>query len=447
MPLRYQLVIIGTGQAASPLAEGLVEKGWSVAVVERSSPGGSCVNFGCTPTKAAVWTARVHNLAKRAADYGLEVTAAPPDLERIYVKIREIVALSVKGVRSEFGENPVLIAGEAKLLGREGNGFRIGVGDQELVAERVVVNTGTRSIIPPIPGLEDAGYLTAENWLEDGKLPRRLTIVGGGYIAAEMGQFYARMGSEVTIIEKGGQLLTREDKEVGDSICDILTSEGVQLRYNMNVERVEPEGNAWRLICGEETVGADSIFVATGRKPNTDGIGLEEIGVELDKKGFANVDEHSETAVTGLYVAGDARGGPMFTHTAWDDGRVILTHLVGGGRPTTDRVVPYAIFTDPQLGRVGLSEKEAKEKGIDYEVRRFDLKHNGIAQATRQTNGYVKVLVSGEKILGATVLAPEGADLAQLFSVFVACGISAAEFRKLLVTHPTWSEAAQTAIL
>ncbi|RYG47037.1 mercuric reductase [bacterium] len=448
MAREFDLVVIGAGQAASPLVEGLKEKDWSLAVIERSSPGGSCVNFGCTPTKAVLWASRVLSLARRGSDYGLSITVEPPSLEAVLKKAREIVAESVASLRKEFGENPLLIEGEARFLGREDGKILLGVGDERILAGKVVINVGTRSIIPSVKGLSEVSCITSENWIERNDLPPRLAILGGGYIAAEMSQFYARMGSEVTVIEKGKQLLAKEDEEVGDAICTVLEEEGIRLLYERHLDSVEKTDAGLKLHMGEETIEVDAIFVAVGRQPNTSDLGLETLGIEVDEKGFVKVDPQLKTTADGVYAAGDVRGGPMFTHTAWDDGRVILTDLVGGERPSTDRVVPYAIFTDPQLGRVGMTESEAKEKGIEFDARKFDLRHNGIAHATRQTKGFVKVLVTkDDRILGATVLAPEGADLAQLFSVFVACKLSASEFRKLLVTHPTWSEAAQSAIL
>jgi pyruvate/2-oxoglutarate dehydrogenase complex dihydrolipoamide dehydrogenase (E3) component len=444
------VLVVGYGQAAGVLTDGLVAAGKRVIVAERKALGGSCVNFGCTPSKAVISSAKLLHQCRRADEFGLRIPFAEADFAVVLQKARDLVAYSVKSIEKSFqGDNPRLIRGHARFTGREGERYRLQVGHDEVRSGAVVLDTGTRNFYPDIKGLSEVGCLDASNWLHRDEMPRRLAIIGGGYISVEMSQFYRRMGSEVTVIEAGPRILAHEDAEVTEAIQRCLEEEGIRFLLGTTFEHVERVNGELHLGCGPESVVADQILCAVGRKPNTDDLGLETVGVKLDDKGNVQVDERLRTTAEGVYAVGDIRGGLMFTHTAWDDGRVVLTDLLGGHRPTTDRIVPYAVFTDPELGRVGLSEGQAKEAGKDFAVASFDIAHNGLAQERRETEGFVKVLVEKDtqQILGAAVLAAEGAEMVHLFAMMMVAKLPVSTLRDMVVAHPTWSEAVQNAVL
>jgi pyruvate/2-oxoglutarate dehydrogenase complex dihydrolipoamide dehydrogenase (E3) component len=447
------VLIIGGGQAGIPLAYALAGEGMAVALAERKSLGGSCVNFGCTPTKAVIASAKVAHQARRAAEYGLEIPEVRVDFPAVLRRARGIVGRKVGNLEKGFEntENPALIRGHARFEGRDDDGFRLRVGDGEILARQVVINTGTRTLVPPIEGLEDVDYLDSGNWLHGDELPEHLAVVGGGYIGLEMAQFYRRMGSRVTVVVgRSEQVAGREDADVADALRGFLADEGVEFVFCERAERVEKAADGLTLgLSGSdpEEVRATHLFVATGRLPNTDDLGLENVGIETEK-GIIPTDERLATGVEGVWAAGDVRGGPMFTHTSYDDYRVLLSQMAGDGSRTTNRVVPYAIFTDPELGRVGLSEHEAREAGKDFEVLRFEMKNDGKAQEIGETKGFIKVLADPEsrRILGAAVLATEGAELVHVYVDLMNADAPYTVIRDAVHIHPTLAEAVQSAV-
>lgn len=450
----YDLLVIGAGQAGPPLAIALARKGWQVAIAERKRLGGSCVNFGCTPTKAVIASARVAHLARRGRSFGIRIDSVEPDLELVLDRARGIVDQSRIGLREALAgqKNLRLLAGHARFAGRDGNSLRVQVGDSVLTATQVVIDTGTRSRIPAVRGLRDVGYHTAENWIDRPRLPAHLVMLGGGYTGLEMAQFYRRMGSAVTVVEQGPEIARREDPEVALALRTLLEAEGIAFRLEHRVARVEkiPEGVrlSLRRERGRETLVASDLFVATGRRPNTDDLGLETIGLEPEEDGTITVNKRLGTRVRGVFAAGDVRGEPMFTHTAWDDYRILLSQLAGDRSRTTDRIVPYAIYTDPQLGRVGETEAEAKKKGRKVRVGRFELRNNGKAREIGETEGFVKVVTDARsgRILGAAVLSSEGAELVHLVVDVMNAGGRAATIRDAIHVHPTLAEAVQSAV-
>ncbi|MGI8742357.1 MAG: mercuric reductase [Bryobacteraceae bacterium] len=434
---QFDVVIIGGGQAGIPLAYGLAKAGQSVALVERLHLGGSCANFGCTPTKAAIASARVAHAARRGAEFGLKIPIVEVDFPKVIERARGVALESRNGLDRGFEgtENPKLVRGNARIEGRTGGGFRVAIDDLHLTAKQVVLNTGTRSTIPRISGLEKIPYLTSENWPDQTELPEHLAIIGGGYIGLEMGQFYSRMGSRVTIWQNGPRVVEHEDDEISAALQQFLEAEGIQFHLNAKLESTAQ-------------LGAAHVFVATGRTPNTDGMGLETVGVNLDQRGFVKVDPALKTNVEGIWAAGDIRGGPLFTHTSWDDFRILLSQMTGDGSRTTVRIVPYAIFTDPELGRVGLTESEAGESGARFHVAKFEMKKNGKAREIGEPEGFIKVLLeddSGE-ILGAAVLASDGAELIHMYVDIMNAGASARVIRDAIHIHPTLAEAVQSAV-
>lgn len=450
----YDALVIGAGQAGPPLAIALAKKGWRVALAERKLLGGSCVNFGCTPTKAVIASARVAWLARRAREFGIRIPSVEPDLGAVLKRARGIVTQSRAGLREALNQKSLtLIPGHARFEGRETDAFRVRVGDEVVLAPRVVIDTGTRSRIPRVPGLEKIDFSTAENWIDRPEIPEHLVILGGGYTGLEMAQFYKRMGSRVTVVERAAEIVDREDEDVSQAIRALLESEDVAFRLGTKVARVETAGGGVRLSLtsrsGRESLAASHVFVATGRQPNTDDLGLEEIGLERDRDGTIPVDRRLATRVRGVWAAGDVRGGPMFTHTAWDDYRILFSQLAGDrSRTTHGRIVPYAIYTDPQLGRVGMTESEARAAGRNVRVGRFELRNNGKAKEIGETEGFVKVVVDArsDRILGAAVLASEGAELVHLFVVLMNARARSAVIRDAIHVHPTLAEAVQSAV-
>jgi pyruvate/2-oxoglutarate dehydrogenase complex dihydrolipoamide dehydrogenase (E3) component len=434
---QYDVFVIGGGQAGIPLAHALAKAGRSVALAERKHLGGSCVNFGCTPTKAAIASARVAHLARRGRQFGLRIPTVEVDFAAVLERARGIALESRNSLNKglENSDNPKLIRGHARIDGRDGERFRISVGDQHLTAQIVVLNTGTRSAIPHIADLDKIDYLTSENWLDRTELPQRLAMIGGGYIGLEMGQFYCRMGSRVTVWQEGPRVVDHEDDEISAALQEFLEAEGIEFHLNAKVDSIAQ-------------LGATHVFVAAGREPNTHDLGLETIGVETNVHGYVKVDPRLKTNVDGIWAAGDIRGGPQFTHTSWDDHRILLSQIAGDGSRTTKRVVPYAVFTEPELGRVGLTEREAREQGLRYRVARFEMKRNGKAREIGEPEGFIKVVLEEGtgKILGAAVLAADAAELVHMYVDIMNAGASADVIRDAVHIHPTLAEAVQSAV-
>ncbi len=451
---RYDVLIIGGGQAGIPLAHALAKTGKKVGLAERQDLGGSCVNFGCTPTKAVIASARAVFQARRGAVFGLRIPTVEIDFPAVLDRARSIVMETRASLRRglEGKENPKLLRGHARLTGREADAFRIRVGKGDILAARVVLNTGTRALRPPIAGLEKVPYIHAGNWLDQHEVPRHLVFIGAGYVALEMSQFYRRMGSLVTVIDKATQILRREDEDVVFPLQRLLESEGIQFRLDTLVKRAaRTRGGVLLTIesrAGPGDIRGSNVFLSAGRRPNTDDLGLETIGVKTTKEGFVQTDERLATSVAGVFAAGDIRGGPMFTHTSWDDHRVLESQLAGDGSRTTRRVVPYAVYTDPELGRVGMSEREANESGVEFKVGRFEMRNNGKARELSETEGLIKVLVDAKsgRILGAAVLAADGSELVHMYVDLMNAGAPYTVLRDAIHIHPTLAEAVQSAV-
>ena len=453
MPDKFDTLLIGGGQAGIPLAVALAKAGQNVALAERAHLGGSCVNFGCTPTKAVIASARLAHDARKAADYGLNIPEVRVDFGAVLERARTILLDSRTGLQDKFGDDdaPTLIRGHARLTGKGEDGFELTVGEKRVTATRVVLNTGTRSLIPKVEGLDELDYIHAGNWLEHTTLPEHLIILGGGYIGLEMSQFYRRMGARVTVVESGTQVAAHEDEDVATKLQEVLEDEGVGFELGSKAKKVSSDGGVtltFERDGTEGTVQGSHLFVATGRKPNTDDLGLETVGAEVNDKGILEVDERLATNVAGLWVAGDIRGGPMFTHTAYDDYRVLESQLLGDGLHTTNRVVPYAMFVDPQLGRVGLTEREAKEAGKSFKVACYDMKSNGRAREEGRTAGFIKVVVdtTNDRLLGAAVIAAEGAEMVHTYITLMNADAPYTVARDAVFVHPTYSEGIQSVL-
>jgi pyruvate/2-oxoglutarate dehydrogenase complex dihydrolipoamide dehydrogenase (E3) component len=451
----FDVVIIGAGQAGPTLSKSLAQAGRRVALIERKQMGGSCVNFGCTPTKAVLASARVAHLARRASDFGVNVAGVQPDFAAVLARAAGIVQRMRDSLQDSFAghDNPALILGHARFVARDGERFRLAVGDEEIVAAQVVLDTGARSAVPLIGGVRDIDYLTAENWLAHRVLPQHLALAGGGYIGLEMAQFYRRMGADVTVIESGAQVAAQEDPEVAAALQQMLEGEGIRFRLNARAARCRKAGDGVTLTLdrdGQKTdeIAATHLFIALGRKPNTDDLGLENIGLHPTEKGTLEVDQRLCTGIPGVWAVGDIRGGPMFTHTAWDDYRIVESQLAGDKSRTTDRIVPYAVFTDPSLGRVGMTETQARQAGKNIKVARFDMKSNGKARELGETEGFIKVVIDSDTqgILGAAVLCTDAAELVHIYVALMNAKAPYTVLENAIQIHPTLSEAIQSAV-
>lgn len=453
----YDTVIIGGGQAGVPLAHSLAEAGQKIALIERENLGGSCVNFGCTPTKAAIASARIAHLARRAKEFGLVVPKVEVDFRAVLKRARKIALESRTGLESDLKEtgNPKLVRGQALITGKDSqkNLFEIRVDKSLLTAKQIVLNTGTRSLIPKIEGLDLIKFIDAGNWLEMKELPKHIAILGGSYIGLEMGQFYRRMGSNVTIIDENDRIASREDEDISAALQQMLEDDGVDFRLKTKISKIRTKPNGKIALTfdggsGTKTLDVSHLFVATGRQPNTDDLGLESLGVKTEAHGIVKTDERLSTNIKGIWAAGDIRGGFQFTHTAWDDYRIIESQMIGDRSRTTKRIVPYAMFTDPELGRVGLTEAEAKKQNKEIKVNRFEMKKNGKAREIGEPGGFIKVIIETKtkKVIGAAVLANEGAELIHGFVDLMNADLPFTVLRDAVHIHPTLFEAVQSSV-
>lgn len=468
----FDIFILGGGQAGIPLAHHLAKAGKRVGLAERRYLGGSCVNFGCTPTKAAITSARLAHMARRSGDFGINCPIVEVDFPAVLARARNIAHDFRSGLEEGFGSarNPRLYYGHARLEGRVGGSrpsFRLSIAPRPgtpaadphsssdallVTADQVVLNTGTRTLLPPIPGIEQTDFIHAGNWLDKTELPEHLAILGGGSIGLEMCQFYRRMGSRVTVLTQAERIAEHEDPEVSTAMQAFLEAEGIEFHCTTHLTQVESRRDQLTLHlehAGQSReMSVSHLFLAIGRTPNTNDIGLESVGVRLTKNGIVEADERLSTSVPGIWAAGDIRGGPMFTHTSWDDNRILLSQIVGDHSRTTKRVVPYAYVTDPQLGRVGMSETEARAAGKNVRVLRFEMSHNGKAIEIGETTGFVKVVVDADnnRILGAAVLAAEGMELIHLFSDLMVQDAPYTVIRDAIYLHPSLCEGLQSAV-
>lgn len=455
---QFDAVIIGAGQAAAPLAVALGAAGWKTAVVERRHVGGSCINFGCTPTKAMAASARVAELARRAAGFGVRAGAIEVDFSGVLQRARAIAADFRRGIEKtlEGAAKVELIFGHAAFENAHALAVRLPGGDsRRLKAAHVFINTGTRAAVPPIPGLDRVPLLHGNALFALDAQPRHLLVIGGSYVGLEFAQMLRRFGSQVSIIQRGPQLVPREDADVAEAMRQILAADGVRIYLAAKIldadrGRGSDDNNIalnLKTPGGPVRLLGSHVLVAAGRQPNSDDLNLSAAGVETDSDGYIRVNERLETRVAGVYAAGDVKGGPAFTHIAYDDARVLKANLLGDGKASTaDRPVPYTVFTDPQLGRIGLTETEALQSG--RRVLRARLPVDQIARAleTGETRGFVKALVDADsgQILGAAALAPDGGELMAMMQLAMMGGIPYTRLRDAVFAHPTFAESLNT---
>jgi pyruvate/2-oxoglutarate dehydrogenase complex dihydrolipoamide dehydrogenase (E3) component len=466
----FDFVIIGGGQASTPLAHSVAQSGKRVLLAERKNIGGSCINFGCTPTKAAIASAKLAHQARRAAEYGIKIPAVEVDFADVIAKANQIASASREALEKDLKTSSSIsyLKGHARLDGRDEEGhFRIRIQDGPTVScEQVILNTGNRSAIPKIAGLNPTldtirdRVVDADTWLQahqqypDKSPPKRIAILGAGYVGLEMAQFYRRMGSSVVVIGQGPRIAKNEDTDITEALQRYLSKEGIEFHLDCQTQRVEVKEDGILIHTlnsvskKESVIEASHFFIAAGRIPNTGDLGLETVGIKMSPRGLVPINEKLSTQVQGIWVAGDIRGGPMFTHTSWDDFRILESQLLGDGSRTTKRIVPYAMFTDPELGRVGMSEADAKKSGRKYTVAKFDFSDNGKANELRETQGFIKLIADVEKdeLLGAAVLGAEGGELVQIYVTLMNARAPYSVIRDAIYIHPTLCEAVQSAV-
>lgn len=446
----YDAIIIGTGQGGHPLAKELAGAGWKTAVVEKGPVGGTCVNVGCTPTKTMVSSARIAHLVGRAADYGVNVGNVEIDLSKIRKRKRDIVESWSSGSQEslEAIDNIDLFFGTGRFSSTTEVEVELNAGGSELLsAKHIFINTGTRPLIPPIDGLNEVPYLDNESVMELGEVPEHLLVFGGGYIGLEFGQMFHRFGSKVTVVQRDAQLLGREDSDVAEAVLEILRDEGMEILLSAEAIRAERDGNG---VCitiktpdGEQRISGSHVLVGAGRLPNSDDLNLAAAGVDVDARGFIKSNEKLETTAPGIFVIGDVKGGPQFTHISYDDFRVIRTNLLNGGDASIkDRLVPYAVFIDPQLGRVGITEAEAKSQGLNYRVGKLRMAHVARAIEVDETRGFMKAIVDSDTglILGAAVLGIEGGEVMSVLQMAMMGEVPYTTIKDGVFAHPTLAE-------
>ncbi len=451
----FDAIIIGAGQNGPPLATALAGAGQQVALVERKHVGGSCINTGCTPTKTMIASARIAHLVGRAKDFGVNAAFKSVDFQKVIDRKQGIVESFREGSKKKLLETRglTLFEGEANFAGKKELEVKLSNSEKEYIKSgTIVINTGTVPNMPPIPGLDDAGPLDSASIMELDELPRHLLIIGGGYIGVEFGQMFRRFGSEVTIIQRGEHLLPREDSDVAEEVAKILGEEGLEIILKADTKEIEkpaPDKIILTVEAGGESrkIEGSHLLVATGRVPGTEVLNLESTGIKIDERGFIPVNERLETAVPGIFATGDVNGGPAFTHISYDDFRILKRNLLeGGNASTTGRPLPYVVFIDPQLGRIGLTERAAKEIGHEYLVAKMPVGWVARAIETDETGGLMKVIVDTEtgRILGAAVLCVEGGELMALLQVAMMGDLHYTVLRDAIFSHPTFSEAMNT---
>ena len=443
--MKFDAIVIGSGQAGNPLSHALADRGWKVALIEKAQLGGTCINTGCTPTKTMVASAQVAHYARNAARWGVQVGDVRVDLPAIVARKNAVVQSFRTGQQRRVNERPNLrlYRGQARFL----SPHQVEVGDEGLESERIFINTGARPDPPSLPGLETVGYLTNESLMELQQLPEHLVVLGGGYIGLEFGQMFRRFGSRVTIVHRGEQLLPREDADVARELQKSLETEGVEIRLSNNpvrVERLQTEILLTVAAGGRpDVIRASHLLAATGRRPNTDGLGLEKAGVTLDAHGYIKVNGRLETSVPGIWALGDVKGGPAFTHISYNDYQLIYGNLFEGKTLTIEnRYLPYSLFTDPQLGRVGMTEKEARASGRKLKIGTYPMSYVARAIERDETAGLMKVIVDAEtdRILGAAILGLEGGELVQILGALMLAGAPYTVLKGAVFIHPTLAE-------
>jgi pyruvate/2-oxoglutarate dehydrogenase complex dihydrolipoamide dehydrogenase (E3) component len=443
--INFDIAVIGAGQAGPSLAMTLAGQGKKVALIEAGLLGGCCVNYGCTPTKTLRKSARIAHLVRRAGDFGIQAGEIHIDFAGAMERMQHRVDSSRAGLEKAIAaqEGLSLLRGVGAFVGRDGDQFELTAGDQMLRATKVFLNTGTSAFIPPLPGIDDVPHLDNVSLLRLRELPRHLIVIGGSYIGIEMGQIFRRLGSEVTVIETGPRIAGHENEDISMAITEMLQAEGVRFLTGHDVKRVETGSDATVAVTvGDQRVEGSHLLIATGRSPNTKRLNLAAVGVEADERGYVHTNGKLETNVPGIWALGDINKRGAFTHTSYQDGEIVLANLQGGARSADGRVSTYSMYTDPPLGRVGLSAAQAKASGRATLVASIQMKDVGRAKEESETTGLMQILVDqqSEEIVGASLLGFCCDEVIQVISVFMATGARYQVLRDALPVHPTVAE-------
>ena len=442
---KYDAIVIGSGQAGNPLSQKLADHGWTVALIEQADLGGTCINTGCTPTKTMIASAQVAHYARNGSRWGVQTGDVRVDLAKVVARKDQIVRQWRSGQEAKVQQRPNLhlYRGHARFVAPH----RLRVNDQELESERIFINTGARVDLPRLDGLDGINYLTNASIMQLREIPEHLLVLGGGYIGLEFGQMFRRFGSQVSVVHRDAHILPREDVDVTQALQKALEAEGIRFVLNARTTQVEKQDGQILLRFeaggGPETVRGSHLLVATGRRPNSDDLGLEAAGVRVDGRGFIQVNHRLETNVPGVWALGDVKGGPAFTHISYNDYQIVYGDLIEGKQLTTEnRLVPYAVFTDPQLGRVGLTETEARAAGRRLKVGKIPISWVARAIERDETAGLMKVVVDAEtdRILGAAILATEGGELVQILGAVMLAGAPYTLLKGAVYIHPTLAE-------
>ena len=449
-PNHYQAIVIGSGQGANPLCGALAQAGLRTALIERSHIGGTCVNEGCTPTKTMLASGRVAYLARRGKDYGVQTGDIRIDMQRVRQRKREIVDSFRKGSqkRLENTANLDLIFGEASFTGPKSVSVRTKDGAQRtLSADRIFINAGTRPSVPELEGLKEVPFLDSTSIMELDAVPEHLVVLGGGYVGLEFGQLFRRLGSRVTIVQSRDQLLVGEDADVAEEVLAILRQDSIEVLLSSKAERVDKSRGHIELTvrAGKEplVMQGTHLLAATGRTPNTDSLNVSAAGIAVDERGFIKVNAKLETNVDAIYALGDIKGGPAFTHISYDDFRILRTNLIEKGSATTEnRFVPYTLFIDPQLGRVGITEADARAQNKKIRVAKMPMTYVARALEVDETRGFMKAIVDAEskQILGAAVLGIEGGEIMTMLQLAMLSHLPFTALREATFAHPTLAE-------
>ncbi|MFW5942482.1 MAG: mercuric reductase [Chloroflexota bacterium] len=444
----YDAIIIGSGQAGNPLAHKLAERGWTVALIEREHLGGSCINYGCTPTKTMLASARIAHQARRSAEFGVETGEVTVDLEEVVARKNRIVQQWRSGQQAHVDKRPSLdlYRGTGRFVGPH----TIAVNEYELTSEHIFINTGAGPRYLDLPGLENVDVLTNRNVMDLEQVPEHLLIIGGSYIGLEFGQMFRRFGSRITVIEHGPQIAPREDEDVAQVLQEALEAEGIKFHLGAQASNVRRTAQGLVLTVAHEDgrsqeIAGTHLFLAVGRVPNSEALNLQAAGVETDRRGFVVVNERLETSAPGIWALGDVKGGPAFTHISYDDHLLVYENLVEGAqspRTTDGRLVPYALFTDPELGRVGLTEKQARDAGYNLKVGSIPMAWVARAIERDEPAGLMKVVIDADtdRILGAAILGSEGGELVQTLMALMMADAPWTLFEKAIFIHPTLTE-------
>lgn len=451
LPEEFDAIVIGTGQAGKPLVADLARAGWKTAVIERDAVGGTCVNVGCTPTKTMVASARVAYLARRAGDYGVSVPEVRVDMAAVRKRKRDIVErFRSYGEKSlQKTENLTLVFGEAAFVDARTIEVRLrDGGTRRLRSDKIAINTGARPAVPPIPGLDSVPYLDSTSVMELDTVPGHLIVVGGGYIGLEFGQMYRRFGSEVTVVQRDARLVPREDPDISALVRKILEEDGIRIDTGAAVARVERMDDGRVTVhyecegCARSATGTH-VLLAVGRRPDTEALNLAAAGIATDKAGFVTIDDTLQTSVPGVYALGDVKGGPAFTHISYDDYRLLRDRWLSGlDTRIGERLVPNTMYIDPQLAQVGLTETEARKRGLDIRVAKLPM--NGVARALEmdESRGLIKVIVEARSgaILGCTVLGIEGGEIMSMVQIAMMGKLPYTVLKEAIFAHPTLAE-------